>query len=141
VKAFVSELPADAQEHYRTCLEKYRAQQTPIQRLRNQASFHYPRLQPGRTNRPMRRALRQLAAEKCEIDKSEAGTIRGSRLLFADDIVGRFFLDATGGADALEQVHKEIVAAMMAFGHFVNAALDHWLVKAREERGATFSGI
>lgn len=57
VKAFVGALPDEAQAHYRTCLEKYRAQETPVQRLRNQAMFHYPRLQQGRTRRPMRRAL------------------------------------------------------------------------------------
>src|SRR5262249_47397644 len=123
VKAFVARLPAEAQQHYATCLEKYRAQEQPILRLRNQSVFHYPRLQPGRKRRPMARALEELEGEAGEILKSDEGTIRGSRMLFADDIAGRFFLEATGGLATLEDVHDDIVAAMMAFGNFVNAAL------------------
>lgn len=58
-------------------------------------------------------------------------------MLFADDIAGRFFIDATGGLAAVESVHEDIVDAMMAFGHFVNAALDQWFVD-RRELGAEF---
>jgi hypothetical protein len=137
VKAFVATLPEETQEHYRTCLEKYRAQETPVQRLRNQALAHYPRLQPNRARRPMRRALEELAGESGQIYRSDEGTIRGSRMLFADDIVGRFFIDATGGMKAIEGVHEDIVDAMMAFGRFVNAALDQWFVD-RRDLGAEF---
>jgi hypothetical protein len=137
VEAFIATLPTEAQDHYRTCLEKYRSQETPVQRLRNQALAHYPRLQPCRARRPMSRALGELTGESGEILKSDEGTIRGSRMLFADDIAGRFFIDATGGLAEIEQIHRDIVDAMMAFGHFVNMALDQWFVD-RRKLGAEF---
>lgn len=137
VKSFVATLPTDAQERYETCLERYREQQTPTQRLRNQAAFHYARLQPTRQNRPMKKVLEGLAGETGQIDKGERGTIRESRLLFADDIMSRFFVEATGGEDVLEQVHRDIEAAITAFMRFTNAALDEWLFLA-QKRGAKF---
>jgi hypothetical protein len=39
----------------------------------------------------------------------------------------------------MQDVHQDILAAMMAFGRFVNAALDQWFVQAAAERGASFN--
>jgi hypothetical protein len=72
-----------------------------------------------------------------QIDKSATRKIRDSRLLFADDVVSRFFVEATGGDDALEAVHTDIVASITGFMRFTNAALDEWFVRARD-RGAKF---
>lgn len=141
VKAYVATLPKEARAHYETCLDRYRTQQTPTQRLRNQAAFHYPRLQPGRTNRPMKNVLEELAGEVGEIDKVEGGTVRGSRLLFADDIASKFFVEATGGEDALEEVHRDIEAAITAFMRFTNAALEEWFFRGQQDRGAKFFDI
>jgi hypothetical protein len=77
VKAFVATLSEEAQEQYQACLDRYRTHETSMQRLRNQAAFHYPRLQPGRANRPMRKVLEELAADTGQIQKAEIGTIRG----------------------------------------------------------------
>jgi hypothetical protein len=136
VKAFVATLPAEAQQHYETCLERYREQQTPVERLRNQAAFHYPRLQPNRQNRPMKKVLASLADEAGQIDKGEQNRLRDSRLLFADDIMSRFFVEASGGEDALGQVHPNIEAAITAFMRFTQAALDEWFYRAQQDRGA-----
>lgn len=138
VKAFVATLPADAQKHYETCLEQYKEQQTPVQRLRNQAAFHYPRLQPTRHNRPMKKVLDSLAGEAGQIDRAEQDTIRDSRLLFGDDIMSRFFVEASGGEAALGQVHPNIEAAITAFMRFTNAALDEWFHRAQQDRGSKF---
>jgi hypothetical protein len=138
VKSFVSTLSAEAQGNYEACLAGYRTQQTPIQRLRNQAAFHYPRLQPHRANRPMKRVLERLASETGQIEKSERGTVRGSRMLFADDIAGTFFMEASGGEHALEVVHRDIEAAITSFSRFTNAALEEWYFCAQRDRGATF---
>lgn len=138
VKAFVATLPKEAQGYYEQCLDRYRTQQTPTQRLRNQAAFHYPRLQAGRANRSMKRVLEQLSGETGHIQKVEEGTVRGSRMLFADDIVSKFFVDATGGEDALEEVHRDIEAAITAFMRFTMPALDEWFVRAQDSKGAKF---
>jgi hypothetical protein len=135
VKAFVGSLGNEAQEHYATCLARYREQQTPTQRLRNQAAFHYPRLQPTRQNRPMKKVLAALAGEMGVIDKGAA--VRDSRLLFADDVVGRFFIEASGGEAELETVHPDIVVAITAFMRFTNLTLDEWFSRAGQ-RGVEF---
>jgi hypothetical protein len=140
VKEFVASLSPEAQQHYATCLARYRERETPTMRLRNQAAFHYPRLQPGRQNRPMRRVLTGLADEMGQIDKGGEGTIRDARLLFADDIVSRFFIDASGGEGALEEVHPDIEAGITAFMRFTNVAIEEWFVRA-SERGAKFFDV
>ena len=51
---------------------------------------------------------------------------RYPRLLFADDVVSRFFIQASGGEEALATVHPDIEAGITAFMRFTNAALDEW---------------
>jgi hypothetical protein len=137
VRAFIATLSPEAQEAYATCLARYREHETPAVRLRNQSAFHYPPLQPGRANRPMRKVLEDLAGKEGTIDKGATGTIGGSRLLYADDITSNFFVAASGGEDELAQVHPDISEATTSFMSFTNAALNEWFVQA-EKRGAKF---
>jgi hypothetical protein len=86
----------------------------------------------------MKKLLEGLAGEAEQIEKGEHGTIRDARLLFADDIMSRFFIEASGGDEALEEVHGDIEAAISAFMRFTNAALDEWFFRSQQERGAKF---
>jgi hypothetical protein len=88
----------------------------------------------------MKKVLESLAREIGQYDKGERGTIRDSRLLFGDDIVSQFFVQATEGDEALANVHPDIEAAISALMRFTNAALDEWFVRARG-RGAEFHDL
>ncbi|MEP6978668.1 MAG: hypothetical protein ABI948_11510 [Thermoleophilia bacterium] len=52
--------------------------------------------------------------------------------------MSRFFVEASGGEAALDQVHPNIEAAITAFMRFTNAALDEWFHRAQQDRGAKF---
>jgi hypothetical protein len=78
----------------------------------------------------MRRALASLAEEHGWLYKAPTGTIRDSRLLFADDIEGVLFQRSTPTDADLYSAHEEIKAAMSSFMRFVNAALDEWWASA-----------
>lgn len=138
VAEFVAGLSPEAQGYFETCLTHHRERATPTLRLRNQAAFHYPTLSPDRANRPMKKVLESLSGETGQIDRGGSDTVRGSRLLFADDVVSRFFVQASGGEDALATVHPDIEAGITAFMRFTNAALDEWFFRAQERRGAKF---
>ena len=84
----------------------------------------------------MKKVLASLADEAGQIDKGGQNRLRDSRLLFGDDIMSRFFVEASGGEDALGQVHPNIEAAISAFMRFTNAALDEWFYRAQQDRGA-----
>lgn len=137
VVAFVDTLSPEAQEAYNTCLGLFKDHKVATLRLRNQAAFHYPALKPGRTNRPLKNVLEQLAGEQAQFDIGETGKIRDARMLFADDIASGFFVQASGGEEALEGVHRDISAGISAFMSFTNAALDQWFFHA-QKRGAGF---
>lgn len=137
VTTFVAQLSPEAQGHFGACLSRYRERATPTLRLRNQAAFHYPALAPGRANRPMRKVLQGLAAETGQFDSGKTGQIRDARMLFADDVASSFFVQATGGEEALAAVHPDIEAGIASFMKFTNAALDEWFFRA-QQRGAEF---
>lgn len=138
VRDFVGSLPPEARSHYDSCLEVYRSKQQALRRLRNQAAFHYPELQQTHTQRPVRVVLQELAPETGQVEglQQEVG---GSRLLFADDVVSRVFVNAIGGEDQLEDFHRAIRDGITSFMRFTNMALDEWFLRAQNERGATFT--
>jgi hypothetical protein len=137
VAAFVAQLSPEARGQFEACMSRYRERATPTFRLRNQVAFHYPRLAPGRTNRPVRKVLESLAPEIGQFDSGGTGKIRDARMLFADDVTSEFFVQASGGHEALAAVHSDIEAGIGSFMKFTNAALDAWFFQA-QERGAKF---
>jgi hypothetical protein len=141
VREFVGSLEGKGQSLYEECLASFHAQQTALNRVRSQAAFHYPRLQPGRTNRPMKAVLEELLPGVGLVDKGETGRVRDSRLLFADDIASAFFVKASGGMDRLEEVHTTIQSGIESFMQFTNVALDEWFARAEAERGAKWFSI
>jgi hypothetical protein len=136
VTDYVASLGEEAQSLYQSCLQNYRSRDETLSRLRNQAVFHYPRLQLTRRRRPMMAALEELASEMGQFEKGEGGTIRESRLLFADDIASHLFVRASGGEENLANVHPAIQEGMTAFMRFTNLALEGWFLRALKERGA-----
>jgi hypothetical protein len=74
-----------------------------------------------------------MSGEAGQIDRGGTDTIGDSRLLFADDIVSRFFIQASGGEEALATVHPGVEAGITAFMRFTNAALDKWFFKLNSE--------
>lgn len=140
VRDFVATLSADAQESYADCLKRFKTRETPVARLRNQAAFHYPRLDAGRANPPMKRVLESLSFEVGQIDTGTTGKVRDARNLFADDVASRLFVTAAGGDDALADVHHDISDAIRSFMRFANAAIDEWFIDAQRQGAKLFSG-
>jgi hypothetical protein len=137
VRSFISGLTPGARESYQQCLDCYQNQETAMSRVRNEAAFHYPELNPARGNRPMQKVLRRMEVVTGVVEKGESGKSRDSRLRFADDVVAQLFQTAVGGKDAARAVHEDIKSGTAAFMKFANAALDQWLFDA-QERGVKF---
>lgn len=135
VKDFVARLSPEARAEYVACLDLYRERKGPAARLRNEVAFHYPRLNPAQAKRPMQRVLRRLAGGNGEFN--EPMNIRGSRLLFADDVTAEFFITASGGRGPLEAVHGDISAGVNALTGFAMSAINRWFYEA-QQRGAGF---
>jgi hypothetical protein len=132
ITAFIESLPDAVKEHRHACLEHYERLEEPIERIRNQADFHYPELREGRRRRsPVQRALDELAS----VEVGPTHTVRGSRMLFADVVAGQLVLQASGGLEALGEVHPEIEAAIGSFVRFAHLVIDEFLARRAREGG------
>jgi hypothetical protein len=133
---FIDSLPDDVKEHRRVCLEIYERLEEPIERIRNQAGFHYPEMRAGRRRRsPVQRALDELAQEVASVEVGPTHTVRGSRMLFADDVAGQLVLQASGGLEALGEVHRDVEAAIGSFVRFAHLVIDEFLARRAREGG------
>jgi hypothetical protein len=148
IAEFIGSLPEDVREHHRRCLERYANQEKAIERIRNEAGFHYPELvvQPGqKRKRSMQQILGALSSESGEI---VGGTIGDGRLLFADDVASVLVVRALAGhatplGDArkvVAQVSIEIEEGIGAFVVFVDGALSRYLRRSID-RGAEVATI
>lgn len=139
VATFVARLPEHAQAHYTDCLERYARNEATIKRIRNDAGFHYPALrivQSQRRRRAVQRALAELASGNAVADVGEEGVVRGSRMLFADEVAASLIARASGGLERFVQVvEPEIALAITSFMRFANPAIDEFLVLGHERGG------
>lgn len=147
VAAFISALPDEVHAHHAECLARYTEHETVIERIRNEAGFHYPELRPA-PNQRRRRPMQKVLAALEERQGSVVGeTIGDGRFLFADEIVGGLIVRAHGGDDALlaadpmEQgkklgpVQVEIERAIGSFVLFANGVFNAYF-KAKIDGGA-----
>ncbi len=149
ISAFIDSLPAHVRGHLRECLDCYADHEEVIERIRNEAGFHYPELeiQDGkRRKRPMQAVLEALGGNCGQI---VGETIGDARLLFADDIASMLVLRAHGGGlkasaveevEVLGQVHIEIEGGSGPFLKFVSGVLGRH-VRLAVERGAEWEPI
>ncbi len=139
VKVFVESLGDEAQAKYDACLTFFSECRDKLFRVRNKATFHYPKLRPANPDddRPIREALSAMRDDRGVI---RSGPIRDSRALFADDVVVTIFARAVGGLDALPSFAAQVGDGTTAFIRFVNLALDEHLVRARE-RGVAIDEV
>lgn len=136
VAAFIGSLRDDVRKHHADCLALYAEHETVIERIRNQAGFHYPELlaTPGqRRRRPMQQVLAALERERGSV---VGETLGDGRFLFADDVASSLVLHAHGGAEGLlgespmEQakilapVHVAIEEAISSFVLFVDGVFN-----------------
>lgn len=104
ISAFIDSLPAHVRGHLRECLDCYSENEEVIERIRNEAGFHYPELEireGKRRKRPMEAVLAALGGNYGQI---VGETIGDARLLFADDIASVFVLRAHGGGLTMSAV-------------------------------------
>jgi hypothetical protein len=151
IAEFIDSLPGDAQAHLDDCVARYEAHSSTIERIRNEAGFHYPRLkvEPGRRRkRPMQKILEALADEHGRV---EGKTFGDARLLFADDVASGLVLLAHGTDEmldapheeqmrALGPVHLEIEEGIASFVTFANDALQIYL-RRKIEDGASWERL
>jgi hypothetical protein len=109
-------------------LDRYDALRKVANRIRSEATFHYP-YEKG--EKAVTRAMRELAdAEEVIGSDGPSTKIRHSRQLYADDVVAMLVLNACGGtAEAHAETSAKLGEAVAAFGRFSNATLDAYFVR------------
>jgi len=138
IAKFIESLPEDVREHHRECLECYATHEQVIERIRNEAGFHYPEIKIERRKRTMHQVLGALRDGYGEI---VGETIGDARLLFADDVVaalvgraltGELTPDLVEDLEVVARVSIEIEEGIGAFVQFVNGVLERYLRLAIE---------
>lgn len=145
VEQFLASLSSQAREHYEAFMALSEGGRGTLARLRSTTAFHYPELrvvEGMKKPRTVQRVLRALAARNDVglIEKGDSGTVREGRLLFADEVVAVLVTEASGGADAIEEVHREISEAIREFMRFTNHALDAYFATV-VEGGVRFDSV
>lgn len=143
IAELIASLPEDVREHHRKCLECYAKNETVIERLRNEAGFHYPELEIKEGQRRKRTMQKVLDALSDNFGEIVGTTIGDARLLFADDVVsmlvgraltGEITPGDIGDREVLAEVSIEIEEGIAAFVQFVNGVLERYLRLAMERR-------
>jgi hypothetical protein len=138
IEAFVDSLPAHVRAHYDECLRLYEKNERTIERVRHEAGFHYPamRVSPSqRRKRPIQEALEERAGGPAVVEMGAAGTVRTSRMLFADEVAAELVLKAGGGWGPLGDAQIEIEAAIGSLVRFVHLSLDEFFVRGHHRGG------
>ncbi len=108
-------------------LSRYDAVRPVANRIRNQAAFHYPD-KSGR--RAVARALRDLADDEGAM---RGTTLRDSRQLYADDVLGRLLINASGGTlDTYAKAATDFGDAVASFARFAHAAVEAYFIRHRD---------
>jgi hypothetical protein len=109
-------------------LSRYDVVRRAANRIRDEATFHYP-YKSGQ--RAVVRALRQLAdQEEFFGSYGPSSTIRHSRQLYADQVIATLVMNACGGTlEAHREASDQLQDAIGAFGRFANAVLDAYFVR------------
>jgi hypothetical protein len=142
VAAYITTLPVAVRNSHDTAVSIYDERHTELKMMRD-VLFHYVR-EWRRSGHPpeivVRLALEQLTAQRVRI---KTGTLRGARLLFADDVVATLFTRATGvpwadvTKDEVQQdvgrTQERIQEAVTAFVRFANPVLMEHLSRAMEK--------
>ncbi len=127
VAAFVAGMSDVARELNNTTLALHREVVGPMSRVRNQATFHYPRYQ---TRQALKATLTVLADQVGSIE-SETGKVKDSRFNYADEVVKTLFWRAMG-ADEQEMANivSKIAESEKALMQFINHAQDEFFTRA-----------
>jgi hypothetical protein len=105
-------------------LSGYEAVKRLANRIRNEAAFHYPY---KRGQKAVARALRELSDDE--------GTMRGAKLRdsrqeYADEVVARLIMNASGGSDeSMKEAAQAFGQAVAAFGRFAHLALESYFLQ------------
>jgi hypothetical protein len=114
-------------EKFDDVLMRYEALRGALNRIRDEATFHYPYKSGARA---VARALRQLADQDEYIGSSGPTDPRGTRLLYADQVSAALFINACGGTlEAYEGALAAQSDAFDAFRGFADAALDAYVAR------------
>jgi hypothetical protein len=149
IAKFIESLPEDVREQHRKVLECYDRHEKVIERIRNEAGFHYPKLKikkGQRRKRTIQAVLEALGANSGEIVGEMIGD---ARFLFADDIasalVGRALTGRLTPSDredleVLRQVSTEIEEGIGAFVQFVSGVLARY-IRLAIDQGAEWTPV
>jgi hypothetical protein len=103
-------------------LERYEEIRKVLNRIRNEAAFHYP-YKSGK--RAVSKALGQLTDESTTMGAVGSTRMKDMRLNFADDVIVHMVVNATGGTeDAYAAAAKSLGEGVALFARFANHALD-----------------
>jgi len=126
VVAFL-ESDEDLRTSFDEALSRYDAVRPLANRIRNQAAFHYP-YKTGR--RAVARALRDLADDEGGMRGTK---LRDSRQLYADDVVGRLLINASGGTlETYAEAAADFGDAVASFARFAHAAVEAYFLRHRD---------
>ena len=107
---------------HRRALERYDGLRALANRVRNETVFHYPY---AAGQRALTSALGDLAQDHGEMGTYGSKRIRDMRLEFADDVLARMVLNASGGSDeAYARAFSGLAEGVAAFAQFANSALE-----------------
>jgi hypothetical protein len=149
VADFIETLPEDVRAHHRKCLDCYAEHEEVIERIRNEAGFHYPELKirEGQHRKRTMQAVLEALGPNCGQIVGE--TFGDARFLFADDVAGALVGRALTGTllpeaaedvEVLGQVSIAIEEGIAAFVHFVDGVLSRYL-RVAIERGAEWKPV
>jgi hypothetical protein len=149
IAAFIDSLPEPVREHHRKCLECYAEHEEVIERIRNEAGFHYPELeiQEGQRRKRTMQLVLEALADSCGEIAGE--TIGDARYLFADDmaaalvgraLTGELLLSDVEDLEVPAQVSIEIEEGIGAFVQFADGVVSRHL-RLAVDRGAEWKSV
>lgn len=123
VVEFIASMDDDQAEGYHAALATHQRFSVPLARLRNNATFHYPRSNSARA--PITRALRDAADSNGVVSVGDE-PITG-RFNFADEVLAALFAKCCADDAELEALFPEVSQAVFGFYEFAHFAVSEFV--------------
>lgn len=128
IDTFIDSAPEEVRSAYHIALQLWEQIRKVAKHVRNEAAFHYP---DPKGIKAMRRALRddELRAARGGIT-SESGTVGDARIHYADEVMAKMVLNASGGTEEkVAETWRALGDAVAAFMRFANVAQDEFFLR------------
>jgi hypothetical protein len=139
VRAFVNEMPEDAQRMHADALRMFKARKAELHAIRSHV-FHYPELKSQPNQKKPRLMQRVLKAHADTETVAAGGRVRDSRMLFADDLAAELLAVNSGGEERFRAVHEEISRGYTPLSDFLIAVVDTYF-RRRADSGAHITRV